>query len=92
MSRQPSIGDLLIWKEHLTKTEETRKQKQVFYIDAADVKALYPSLCRDTATKAFECALEKHSNFNTNAQRIIVKLNEICLNNVVTQNGDQLYT
>jgi len=92
LSRQPSIGDLLIWKEHLTKTEETRKQKQVFYIDAADVKALYPSLCRDTATKAFECALEKHSNFNTNAQRIIVKLNEICLNNVVTQNGDQLYT
>ena len=53
---------------------------------------LYPSLCRDTVTKAFECALEKHSNFNTNAQKMIVKLNEICLNNVVTQYGDQLYT
>ena len=43
-------------------------------------------------TKALECALEKHSNFNTNAQKIIVKLIEICLNNVVTQYGDQLYT
>jgi len=86
------IGDLLNWKERLTKTEETGKQKQVFYIVAADVKALYPSLCRDTVTKALECALEKHSNFNTNAQKIIAKLNEICLNNVVTQYGDQLYT
>jgi len=64
----------------------------VFYIVAADVKALYPTLRRDTVTKALECALEKHSNFNTNAQNIIVKLNEICLNNVVTQYGDQLYT
>jgi len=64
----------------------------VFYIVAADVKALYPSLCKDTVTKALECALKKHSNFNTNAQKIIVKLNEICLNNVVTQYGDQLYT
>ena len=38
--------------------------------------------------------MEKHSNFYTNAQIIIVKLNEICLNNVVTQyvHGDQLYT
>jgi len=49
----------------------------VFYIVAADVKALYPSLCKDTVTKALECALKKHSNFNTNAQKIIVKLNEI---------------
>jgi len=64
----------------------------VFYIVAADVKALYPSLCRDTVTKALECALEQHSNFYTNAQKIIVNLNEICLNNVVTQYGDQLYT
>ena len=86
------IGDLLIWKEILTKTDETGKQKHVFYIVAADVNALYPSLCRDTVTKALEYALEKHSNFNTNAQKIIVKLNEICLNNVVMQYGDQLYT
>ena len=64
----------------------------MFYSVGADVKALYPSLCRDTMTKALERALEKHSNFNTNAQKIIVKLNEICLNNVVTQYGDQLYT
>ena len=43
----PYTGDLLNWKERLTKTEETGKQKQAFYIVTADVKALYPSLCRD---------------------------------------------
>jgi len=43
------IGDLL--KERLTKKLENAKQKPVFYIVAADVKALYPSLHRDTVTK-----------------------------------------
>ena len=51
---------------------------------AADVKALYPSLCRNTVTKPLECALEKHSNFNTKARKIIVKLYKMCLNNAVT--------
>jgi len=46
------IEDLLNWKDCLTKTQKTVKQKPVFYIVAADVKALYPSLCRDTVTKA----------------------------------------
>jgi len=38
---------------------------------AADVKAIYPSLCRDTVTKALECALEKHSKFNTKLQKTL---------------------
>jgi len=63
----------------------------VFYIEAADVKALYSSLYRDTVTKALECALEKHSGCSAEARKIIVELNKICLNNVVTQYGDQLY-
>jgi len=67
------------------------KAKPVFYIVVADAKALHPSLCRDTVTKALECALEKDSKLNTNAQKIL-KLNDICRNNVVTQYGDQLYT
>ena len=79
------IGDLLNWKDRLTKTRKTGNTM------AADVKALYPSLCRDTVTKVLECALEKHSKFNK-APEIIVQLNKICLNNVVTQYGDQLYT
>ena len=69
---------------------ETGKQKPVFYIVAADVKALYPSLYRDTVTKALECALGKHSDYSAEARKIIVELNKICLNNVVTQYGDQL--
>ena len=67
------------------------KQKPVFYIVAAYVKALYPNLYRDTVTKALECALEKHSDNSAEARKIIVELNKICLNNVVTQYGNQLY-
>ena len=63
----------------------------MFYIVAADAKALYPSLYRDTVTKALECALETHSDYSSEARKIIVELNKICLNNVVTQDGDQLY-
>ena len=80
-----------MWKERLTKKLETAKQKPVFYIVATDVKALYPSLYRDTVTKALECALEKHSGYSAEARKIIAELNKICLNNVVTQYGDQLY-
>jgi len=46
---------------------------------------------RDTVTKALECALKKHSDYSAEARKIIVELNKICLNNVVTQYGDQLY-
>ena len=51
---------------------------------AAGVKALSPSLCRDTATKALECPLEKNFDFKAETRKIIVKLNNICLKNVVT--------
>jgi len=50
------IGDLLMWKDRLTKKQETAKPKPVFSIVAADVKALCPSLYRDTVTKTLECA------------------------------------
>jgi len=80
-----------MWKERLTKKIETAKQKPVFYIVATDVKALYPSLHRDTVTKALECALEKHSDYSAEARKIIVELNKICLNKMATQYGDQLY-
>jgi len=46
------IGDLLNWKDYLIKTEESGKQKQVFYIVAADVKALYPSLSKSLCQNA----------------------------------------
>ena len=65
-----------MWKERLTKKLETAKQKPVFYIVAADVKALYPSLYGDTVTKALECALEKHSDYSAEARKIIVELKQ----------------
>ena len=66
-------------------------QKPAFYIVAADVKALYPSLYSDNVTKALECALEKYSDYSAEARKIIVELNKMCLNSVVSQYGDQLY-
>ena len=63
----------------------------MFYTVAADVKALYPSLYRDTVKKALECALEKHSDYSAETREIITELNKICLNNVVTQYGNQSY-
>jgi len=86
-----TLETCLCGKSALQKKLETAKQKPVFYIVAADVKTLYPSLYRDTVTKALECALEKHSDYSAEARKIIVELNKICLNHVVTQYGDQLY-
>jgi len=85
------IEDLLNWKNCLTKTWKTGKQIPAFSIISADAKALYSSLCRETVTKVLERALEKQCKFNK-PQEIIVELNTICLNNVVTQYGDQLHT
>ena len=86
-----AVSTLEMWKEHLTKKLETAKPKPVFSIVAADGKALYPNLYRDTVTKALECALEKQSDYSAEARKIIVELNKSCLNNVVTQYWDQLY-
>ena len=86
-----TLETCLCGKSALQKKLETAKPKPVFYIVAADVKALYPSLHRDTVTKALECALEKHSDYSAEARKIIVELNKICLNKMATQYGDQLY-
>ena len=59
-----TLETCLCGKSALQKKLETAKQKPVFYIVAADAKALYPSLYRDTVTKALECALEKHSDYS----------------------------
>jgi len=40
---------------------------------AANVKALYPRLCRDTVNKPLKEALEKHSILNTKAPKIITE-------------------
>jgi len=43
-------------------------------------------------TKVLECALETHSStFNTKAHKIVVELNKIYGNNVVTQCGYKLF-
>jgi len=46
---------------------------------------------RSTVTKAIECALERHSTFNTKARKIIVEMNNIRLI-VCSQYDNPLYT
>jgi len=54
------------------------------YFIAADVKALYPGLQRHLVNEAIENALKKHSWYNRIVRQIIVELNNICLENVIT--------
>ena len=61
------------------------------YITAADAKALYPSLQRHLVNEALEDALKKHSCYNRIVRQIIAELNNICLENVITQYGSCLY-
>ena len=65
--------DLRKWKHRQTKNHKNWKTKACDLHATADVKALYPSLCRDTVTKALECALEKHSIFNNKAPENLLK-------------------
>jgi len=50
------IEEQLNWKDRLNETLGTEKQMSLFYLVAADVTALYPSLCSVTVNKATECA------------------------------------
>jgi len=60
-------------------------------ITAAEVKALYPSLQRHLVNEAIDDALKKHSCYNRIVRQIIAELNNICLENVITQYGSCIY-
>jgi len=49
------IEEQLNWKDRLNETL-AEKQTSLFYLVAANVTALYPSLCSVTVNKATECA------------------------------------
>ena len=51
-----------------------------FYLVAADVCALYPSIKRETVKMALELALKEHSKFNLSGQR---NLAMHCLNSII---------
>ena len=61
------------------------------YITAADVKAHYPSLQRHLINEAIEDALKTHSCYNRIVRQIIAEPNNVCLENVITQDGSCLY-
>jgi len=85
------IEDLISWQKTNKGSFEKGTIKSTFYIRAADVKALYPSLQRHLVNEAIEDALKKHSYYNRIVRQIIAELNNICLENVITQYGSCLY-
>ena len=85
------IEDLICWQKTNKESFEKGTTKSTFYITVADVKALYPSLQRHLVNEALEDALKKHSCYNRIVRQIIAELNNICLENVITQYGSCLY-
>ena len=80
------IEDLISWQKTNKESFEKGTTKSTFYITAGD-EALYPRLQRRLVNEAIEDALEKHSCYNSIVRQIISELNNICLENVITQYG-----
>jgi len=78
------IKDLIYWQKTNKESFEKGTTKSTLYFIAADVKALYPGLQRHLVNEAIENALKKHSWYNRIVRQIIVELNNICLENVIT--------
>jgi len=58
------IEDLISWQKTSKESFVKGTTKSTFYITAADVKALYPSLQGHLVNEAIEDALKKHSCYN----------------------------
>jgi len=65
---------VLNWKDRQTNNVENEKQRPVFYFVAADVEALYPSLCGDTVTNPLD-VLWRSIPSSTKSRKIIVEQN-----------------
>ena len=81
------LQELVNWKNDTTK----ERNSETLHIVAGDVKALYPSVPRKLVEKALHFALTNHSNFNTTAINILVKLTLFCLNNVIIQHRNSFF-
>ena len=64
---------------------------QSLFINAADVKALYPSVNRSLIEDSLTDALNLEVKFNDQAKTIIVKLVMFCLNNTIIQYEEKFY-
>ena len=56
-----ALADMLSWKDCQTKSEATGRKNLTFAIVVADMKALHPSLCRETVTKTLDVFRLQHS-------------------------------
>ena len=67
------------------------KYNERWYVVAADVKALYPSVSRPLIEKALKFALEKSSQFKIAVIKNIIQLTVFCLDNVVIKHKEQFF-
>ena len=73
--------ELTRWKTTQLPTFDPNNQS--LFINAADVKALYPSVNRSLIEDSLMDALNLEAKFNDQAKTIIVKLVMFCLNNTI---------
>ena len=73
------IVDPLKWNYRLTGISLGTENQHFFKILSADVKSLCSSVCRETAYKALECVLERHSIFNIRAHKSLLIWTKIVL-------------
>ena len=83
------VEDLISWQ---SQNVERFDSNTPIFIVAADVKSLYPSLKRSLVHEALEAALREHAGFGAEACRTIVALNKLCLESLITQNGNNFFT
>jgi len=59
---------------------------------AVDAKGLYPNLNRSLVKQSLICTLKRPLKFEQRTADTLVQLTLFCLNNVITQHGQNYYT
>ena len=86
------ITELIDWQNREGPYVQGKLLNSELHIVAADVKGLYPNLNRSLVKQSLICALKKHSKFEQSTVDTLVQLSLFCLNNVITQHGQNYYT
>jgi hypothetical protein len=85
------LESLMSWKEEVASNAiVSNHQNKNIRLIAADVQSLYPGCNRELVKKALQEALSS-STYSTAIQRIIIDLVMYCMENVVTQYGEDYY-
>jgi len=86
------ITELLNWQNREGLYVQAKLLNSGLHIVAADVKGLYPNLNRSLVMQSLIYALKRHSKFEQRTADTLVQLTLFCLNNIITQHGQNYYT